>query len=170
MLSSEHLYLESWVTEYGGTAVLGLISMLLILGKACFRMFNYRGLLFGMFIVPPVLISGFFGFVLFLILYRVDTKIAADLEKGLVLTKENLINFVFASLILGLFCSRKNSQHNTIRALITSLLHEGLPMIIYAEIVVWGQSGCCLIVLLFCNYVFNMKIPHQYATVVPLGM
>ena len=91
------------------------------------------------------------------------------MEKGLILTKENLINFVFASLILGLFCTRKNSQHNSIRALVTSLLHEGLPMIIYSEIVVWGQSGCCLLVLSLLNGIFNMKIPHQYATVVPLG-
>ena len=54
MTKSEHSYIESWVTEYGGTAVLGFVSTLLILGKAFHHMFSFRGLLFGMFIVPPV--------------------------------------------------------------------------------------------------------------------
>ena len=83
--------------------------------------------------------------------------------------KTNLINFVFASFILGLTCGRKSSQHNGWRGMATSLLHEGLPMVIYSQILTWGQSGCCL--LLLCIFTgFNIRVPSQFATIVPLGI
>lgn len=56
---------------------------------------------------------------------KVDPELAADLGAGLECVKGNLINFVFASLILGLTCSRTTSHHTTLRGVITSLLHEG---------------------------------------------
>ena len=56
---------------------------------------------------------------------QIDPELAGDLGAGLECVKGNLINFVFASLILGLTCSRTTSHHTTLRGVITSLLHEG---------------------------------------------
>ena len=56
---------------------------------------------------------------------KVDSALAADLGVGLEYVKGNLINFVFAALILGLTCTRTTSHHTTLRGVITSLLHEG---------------------------------------------
>lgn len=93
----------------------------------------------------------------------------SDLEQGLEGVKSNLINFVFAALILGLTCSRTTSQHTSFRGVITSLLHEGMPMVIYSQILIWGQSTCCLLVLCILN-LFNAKIPSLFAAMVPLGV
>lgn len=62
---------------------------------------------------------------------KVDPELAADLGTGLECVKGNLINFVFASLILGLTCSRTTSHHTSLRGVITSLLHEGRSMSIF---------------------------------------
>ena len=56
---------------------------------------------------------------------KIDPTLAADLGSGLECVKGNLINFVFASLILGLTCARTTSHHTTFRGVMTSLLHEG---------------------------------------------
>jgi hypothetical protein len=101
---------------------------------------------------------------------KIDPEIAGDLGDGLECVKGNLINFVFASLILGLTCSRSTSHHTTLRGVATSLLHEGMPMIIYSQILMWGQSMCCLGVLVVLNIFAGLKIPKLFAAMVPLGM
>ena len=68
------------------------------------------------------------GLIWFSIMDKVDPELAADLGTGLECVKGNLINFVFASLILGLTCSRTTSHHTSLRGVITSLLHEGKLM------------------------------------------
>jgi hypothetical protein len=65
------------------------------------------------------------GLTWFAIMDKVDSALAADLGVGLECVKGNLINFVFAALILGLTCTRTTSHHTSLRAVITSLLHEG---------------------------------------------
>lgn len=65
------------------------------------------------------------------------------MRSGLEAIKGNLINFVFAALILGLTCARGNSQHNSsFRGMATSIFHEGMPMIIYSQILLWGYEYC----------------------------
>ena len=96
-------------------------------------------------------------------------QMTGDLEDGLDGVKSNLINFVFAALTLGLTCSRTTSQHTSFRGVVTSLLHEGMPMVIYSQILIWGQSTCCLLVLCVLN-IFNAKIPSLFAAMVPLGV
>lgn len=91
------------------------------------------------------------------------------MESGLESVRTNLINFVFASLMLGLTCMRKTSQHNGWRGIITSFLHEGLPMVMYGQILTWGQSGCCLLVLSIAE-ILDIPIPPHFATIVPLGL
>lgn len=52
-------------------------------------------------------------------------------------------------MIIGITCSRKNSQHNSsLRGMMTSILHEGMPMIFYSQILTWGQSTCNTTILL----------------------
>lgn len=67
---------------------------------------------------------------------KVDSALAADLGVGLEYVKGNLINFVFAALILGLTCTRTTSHHTTLRGVITSLLHEGRKLQLLIVIVV----------------------------------
>lgn len=93
----------------------------------------------------------------------------SDLGMGLEGIKANMINFVFAAMILGLSCSRTNSQHTSLRGVVTSLLHEGMPMVIYSQILIWGQSTCCLLALCLCNAV-GAEIPGLFAAMVPLGV
>jgi hypothetical protein len=51
----------------------------------------------------------------------------------------------------------------------TSLLHEGMPMVIYNQILIWGQSTCCLIAVLLLN-TCGALIPNVFAAMVPLGV
>ena len=151
---------------------------------------------------------------------KVDSALAADLGVGLECVKGNLINFVFAALILGLTCTRTTSHHTSLRGVITSLLHEGdtiahqclllccirmftlhfavclehcpycsddnvsckasntyrltnislvgMPMVIYSQILMWGQSSCCLLAICVLNSM-GSKIPPMFAAMVPLG-
>lgn len=55
-------------------------------------------------------------------------QIAFDLEVGLKTLRTNLINYVFAALILGLTCSRKTSQHSGWRGKSRSLC-DATPLI-----------------------------------------
>lgn len=72
---------------------------------------------------------------------KVDSALANDLGVGLEYVKGNLINFVFASLILGLTCTRTTSHHTTLRGVITSLLHEGkVVSLLFALLFVLGFS------------------------------
>jgi Na+/glutamate symporter len=88
--------------QYGFTAILGFLCMLLLLGKFTHHAFSKRGLVFGLFIVPPAVIGGFIGLLWFGVMDNIDPAITADLGRGLEDVKINLINFVFAALILGL--------------------------------------------------------------------
>lgn len=162
--------LEEWASMFGGTAILGFVSALLVGGKFVHYILQRRGLVFGTFIIPPAIISGMLGLICFAIMERFDTSMTSDLRSGLDYIRANLINFVFASLILGLTCARSNSQHNaSLRGIATSILHEGMPMIIYSQILMWGQSTVCLTVLCILNY-FNYSIPSLFPAMIPLGI
>jgi hypothetical protein len=80
------------------------------------------------------MLSGILGLIWFSDMDIVDSEIAPDLGAGLECVKANLINFVFAALILGLTCSRGSSHHTTVRGVITSLLHEGAGGLLYRRI------------------------------------
>lgn len=54
MMESDHNNLESWFNKFGATAVIGFIATLLIFGKLLHHVFQFRGLVFGILIVPPV--------------------------------------------------------------------------------------------------------------------
>ena len=64
--------------------------------------YSMIGLVFGYFIIPPSIISGILGLVWFSIIEMFDPMMTSDLRAGLDALKGNLINFVFAALILGI--------------------------------------------------------------------
>lgn len=171
MESKEHTDLETWAQKFGGTAILGFISTLLLAGKFMHHIFQRRGLVFGVFVIPPALLSGIIGLVWFSGMEFLDPIMTLDLRLGLEALKGNLINYVFAALILGITCGRVNSQHNaSFRGIVTSLFHEGMPMVIYSQLLNWGQTTCCLLLVCIANSFFNAKIPTAFAAMVPLGL
>lgn len=167
---TEHDIFESWALSFGGTAILGFLSTLLILGKLSHHLLQRRGLISGFLVVPPAILSGLIGLAWFAIMECFDSKLADDLEYGLKNLRTNLVNFVFASLILGLSCTRTNSQHlGSVRGMLTSIFHEGMPMIIYSQILIWGQSMCCLLCVVILGLV-GIRFPTSFAAMVPLGV
>eukprot|EP00601_Ochromonadales_sp_CCMP2298_P030629 CAMPEP_0173332564 /NCGR_PEP_ID=MMETSP1144-20121109/4420_1 /TAXON_ID=483371 /ORGANISM="non described non described, Strain CCMP2298" /LENGTH=516 /DNA_ID=CAMNT_0014277457 /DNA_START=53 /DNA_END=1600 /DNA_ORIENTATION=- len=168
---SEHADLEDWARQYGGTAILGFISTLLLTGKVLHYILQKRGLIFGSLIIPPAMLSGLVGLIWFTGMEYLDPIMTSDLRGGLEALKANVIIFVFAAYILGITCGRANSQHNTsLRGIIYSLVHEGMPMVIYSQILNWGQTTCCLLLLCLANTFFGAQIPNIFAAMVPLGL
>lgn len=99
----------------------------------------------------------------------IDKTLTYDLNIGLNSLKITMVNFMFASLTLGLFCTRTTSQHSNLRAIFQSILHEGIPMVIYSQILIWGQSCVCL--LIYCLfYLTSPDVPHLVSAMVPLGI
>jgi hypothetical protein len=141
--------LEDWARSFGGTAILGLICALLIAGKFLHFVLQRRGLIFGYLVVPPSIISGIIGLLWFMIIDRIDPVMAEDLRSGIEALRRNLVSFVFAAFALGLMCTKTNSLHTSnLRGLALSILHEGMPMMIYSQILLWGQTSCCLLIYL----------------------
>jgi hypothetical protein len=167
----EHTALEEWARKFGVTAILGFISTLLLSGKFLHHILQRRGLIFGVLVIPPAMISGLIGLLWFSTMEFFDPVMTTDMGSGLESMKSNLINFVFAALILGITCSRANSLHSSsIRGILTSVFHEGMPMIIYSQILNWGQTTCCLFVLCISNTFFGANISSLFAAMVPLGI
>jgi hypothetical protein len=169
MSPDEHNRLEEWAKTYAVLGLLGFLSTLLICGKLVHHLLLYRGFVCRVAVVPPAVVSGIVGLIWIFILDMCDELITADLTSGLSSLKITLVNFVFASFALGLFCSRSYSQHSNLRAIFMSILHEGMPMVIYSQILIWGQSCVCLLISCILSY-FNVKTPHLASAMVPLGI
>ena len=169
MSPDEHNRLEEWAKTYAVLGLLGFLSTLLIGGKLVHHILLYRGFVCRVAVLPPSVVSGIIGLIWIFVLDMCDQLITADLTAGLASLKITLVNFVFAGLSLGLFCSRSYSQHSSLRAIIMSILHEGMPMVIYSQILIWGQSCVCLMISCVMSY-FHIKTPHLAAAMVPLGI
>lgn len=165
----EHDRIEEWAKKYAGLALMGFLCTLLIVGKFVHYIFLNRGLVCGILVIPPALLSGIIGLVWFAIMDRIDPVMTDDLAAGLEMMKTNLLNFVFASLMLGLSCSRSSSKHSTIKGILASVLHEGMPMIIYSQILTWGQTSICLAIC-FISELMGKNIPRMFSAMVPLGL
>jgi hypothetical protein len=101
-----------------------------------------------------------------------DTKITTDLIHGLSLVHKNLLNFVFAALMLGISCKNSSSSiHKSggIVGILASVFHEGMPMLIFSQILGWGQSAVCLSVICISQSL-GYDIPNELASMVPLGL
>ena len=172
MKEAAHEHLEEWVMKFSGTALIGYLCSLLICGKGLHHMLQRRGLVFGVFIIPSCILSGLVGFICVYLLYHFDEKLTVDLVHGLSLVHKNLLNFVFAALMLGISC--RNYQSSQLKqagmsGILASVFHEGMPMLIYSQILGWGQSAVCLIVISILQFA-GYNVPTQFASMVPLGM
>ena len=102
-----------------------------------------------------------------------DTKITTDLIHGLSLVHKNLLNFVFAALMLGISCKNSSSSIHkpggNIVGILASVFHEGMPMLIFSQILGWGQSAICLSVICISQSL-GYIIPNELASMVPLGL
>ena len=156
--------------KFSGTALLGYLCCLLICGKGLHHILQRRGLVLGIFIIPSCILSGFLGIICMMIMDNFDRKLTSDLIHGLSLVHKNLLNFVFAALMLGISCKNYSSQLKTgIMGLFASVFHEGMPMLIYSQILGWGQSAVCLCVVIFMDMI-GYSVPTQYASMIPLGL
>ena len=172
MKEDAHEHLEEWLMKFSGTALLGYLCSLLICGKGLHHMLQRRGLVFGFFIIPSCILSGILGTFIMTLLYRFDTKLTDDLTHGLSLVHKNLLNFVFSALMLGISC--KNFQSTQLKqagltGVLASVFHEGMPMLIYSQILGWGQSAVCL-TMISVMQMFGFMVPAQYASMVPLAL
>ena len=171
MHAIDHSELEAWASQLGATAVLGFVASILIIGKVLHHFFVKNGLLFGVLVVPPAFTSGLVGLAILAWAGTIDAVLADDLSKGLESLKVNLMNFVFSALILGLHTSSGSSQVNlTFRGIIMYLLHEGLLMVVYSQILIWGYSVLSMLLIWVCNSFFGASIPPNFAVMVPAGM
>ena len=172
MIESEHLRLEAWAKSYGVLGLLGFLSTLLVAGKLLHHLLLFRGYVMKYFIIPPALVSGVIGLLWLSAMKKVDSAMAKDLLDGLDSLKLNLINFALASLTLGLFCSRSSSHHSSLRRIFNSVFHESAPMIVYSQILIWGQSSVCLLLCTVMNTIpqMNKAFPNLFSGMVPLGI
>ncbi len=157
--------INAGLKAYLPTLILCFLAALLLLGKVFYRLLFSRRSCFIVF--PPILISGFIGCIVFLWIDAFDHDLIDDISNGVNVMKRNLINFVFVSFILGI---HRNNNILPFRGLIMSIFHEGIPMIIYFQILIWGQSMCCIILIYFFKVFFNLEVPLLYAAVIPLGL
>lgn len=126
MKAADHLQLMRWVEVFGATFLLSFLCSLLMLGKFILHYVHKSH-------IPPAVVGGIIGLICLTVLRTADPSFSDNITAGLETLKRNLVCFVFAALILGLNCSRNNSQFSA-RGVVTSILHEGMPMVIYNQV------------------------------------
>ena len=166
-----HVQLETWALGLGATAILGFVCTLLILGKVLHFAFTRKNLFCGYFLLAPSVLSGLFGLAALAMFRNLDIGLADDLQSGLECVVTNLQSFVFSSLILGLHSSSSSNMANqSVRGVMLSIVHEGLPMMVYSQMLIWGHSFCCLLVLAVMG-LYSKSVPqYYYAALVPNGI
>jgi len=169
--SIDHVQLENWALGLGATAILGFVCTLLILGKVLYFAFTRKNLFCGYLVLAPSVLSGLFGLAALAVFRNLDLGLADDLQSGLECVVTNLQSFVFSSLILGLHSSSSSSMANqTVRGVVLSIVHEGLPMMVYSQLLIWGHSFCCLLVLAVGSTFSSSAPQYYYAALVPNGI
>lgn len=163
------LSINKWTENYVPTIILGSLCSLLVLGKLIHNLLQRRGLSFGVLLIPPCFISGLIGLLGFTIVDTIDHDIIFTLSNGLRALKGNLVNYVFSSFVLGLHCNNSSNSHHNMLGAVKAIFHDAMPMIIYSQIIIWGQSACCLFVIIIGN-MFHADLPHLFAATVPLGL
>ncbi|CAM9766136.1 unnamed protein product, partial [Ectocarpus fasciculatus] len=135
--------LGAWALRYRGVATFGALAVLLGTGK--FVGFHWHRLAFlRRFVVPPAVISGLLGCVVYRLFKGVMSPgVKSSLDESLSEVVVLMINFTFSALTLG-FASAGTYVPRT-RAVLASIWHEALPMLIYSQVLIWGQSCVALL-------------------------
>ena len=157
--------------DYSPVVVLGFVCTLLIIGKVIHFKTVRNQLFLGFIALPPAVMSGVLGICSLAIIKSTDPVLAGDLQDGLERLVSNFHSFIFSSLILGLHSTADSAQANqSLRGIMMSILHEGLPMIVYSQILVWGHSCCCILIIWIAGMMsVDTSLFEHYAALVPQG-
>ena len=160
--------LEAWASKLGPTVVLSFIFLCLVVGKALHAYLKNSRWTSG-FGVPPSILSGSFGsdFVwhcpqsrgenMAIIFARCDAKF-----------QDTLSSFCFVALTLGLYSS--GTRLKNARQVFNTILAEGMPMLFYTQILIWGQTALCLGLCVVMSIGREVKVPTMYGVLVPAGL
>eukprot|EP00903_Cladosiphon_okamuranus_P021043 g19335.t1 len=134
--------LGAWALRYRGVATFGALALLLGTGK--FMGFHWNRLAFlRRAVVPPSVISGLLGCVVYRMFKGLlSPGVKYSLDESLSEVVVLMINFTFSALTLG-FASAGTYVPRT-RAVLASIWHEALPMLVYSQVLIWGQSCVAL--------------------------
>lgn len=78
-----------------------------------------------------------------------------------------MINFTFAALTLG-FASAGTYVPRT-RAILASIWHEALPMLVYSQVLIWGQS-CVALLTVGLLRMGNPDVSIYLGAVITMGL
>ena len=171
--SLDHVQLEKWAVDLGITAIVGFVCTLLLLGKvlhhAC-TAHRKNGRFLGILVMPPAVLSGILGLACLLAVSAMDPVLAVDLDDGLEAVVRNLSTFVFSALILGLQSSDSSQATLSLRGVVVSCMHEGMPMMVYSQLLIWGQSTICLVAVWIANKLMGIDINPHFSVLVCAGV
>ncbi|CAM9608352.1 unnamed protein product, partial [Heterosigma akashiwo] len=158
--------LLSWALKYRAIAVIGYLSLLLAFGKFTVEWWS-RSPTLKRIVVPPAVFGGLLGLTCY---WMLDSE--PDLQNGLHGGLEeiivNLICFVFTALILG-FSSSGNYMMSP-RGIVQSIWHEGIPMLLYSQVVLWGQTCVSLVVVCLYQALGTVRCVPCVAPLVTMGL
>ncbi|CAM9627632.1 unnamed protein product, partial [Phaeothamnion confervicola] len=131
-----------WAEHYTGIAVVGWLSLLLGVGKVLANFLSGSGVLAA---VPPAALAGLLGCLAYHCVPKVfGEPVQRSMGAGFSELVVNMINFTFTALVLGFASSWRAVPHP--RALVASIWHEAAPLLVYSQMLIWGQSCCALAV------------------------
>lgn len=91
-----------------------------------------------------------------------------ELEATLRSIEVNIVNFVFTALVLG-FTSGTKKTKMTFKRTIGLIWHEGMPMLLYAQALIWGNS-CFALAITGIYRLWNKDISPYEGGLVTLGL
>jgi len=157
--------LKAWAMKYRAIAVIGYLSFLLAIGKITMNHWS-RSPTLRRVVVPPAVVGGLLGFLCYNLLES-EPELQAGLHGGVEELIVNLICFVFTALILGF--SSANTFVMSLRGIIMSIWHEGIPMLLYSQVILWGQTVVSLLVVCVYQYV-GFEVSPYVAPLITMGL
>ena len=101
--------------------------------------------------------------------YSFSKPLGYAMEYGLQQFRKNMVTFTFTAIMLGL-CCRRRGVNISLYASLEMVLHEGLPMLIYSQILTWGQTTICLLLSILLTSGLGVRVPLYLPAMVPLGL
>ncbi|CAM9639512.1 unnamed protein product, partial [Choristocarpus tenellus] len=163
---SESLY--EWAMHYRGVALLGGLALLLSTGKFISYYWDRIPLL-RRTVIPPAAIAGLLGCAIYRVFSGLleASGVKSLVDEGLSEVVVNLINFTFVAFMLG-FASMGTYVPRT-RVVLHTIWHEAMPMLIYSQVLIWGQS-CMALGVVGLFRLGNPEVSPYLGALVTLGL
>lgn len=161
--------IEAWALDFGPTVVISFILAILVSGRVIHHFIFVNSSVCGTLMVPPSIISGAIGLVFMGVLSSIDELLASSLLDGLGAVKSTMVNFTFTALIFGLYSRNNQSKVWNVSMLIHTIFTEGFPMLLYLNVITWGQSFACTLITSILT-TCGANVPVEYGALVPLGL